>query len=96
MYKKLLFLSLFISVVLNFNYVSAETSLIIPLKKPSLTDKEIKKKISQNIVRPIKKPSITKNIKFKEKKIVKIEKIKKDKKLSFKIPKKKTFHSWIN
>ena len=89
MLKKLLFLSLFISVVLNFNYVSAETSLIIPLKKPSLTDKEIKKKISQNIVRPIKKPSITKNIKFKEKKIVKIEKIKKDKKLSFKIPKKK-------
>ena len=49
MLKKLLFLSLFISLLLNFNYVSAETSLIIPLKKPSLTDKEIKDKISKNI-----------------------------------------------
>ena len=52
MLKKLLFLSLFISLVLNFNNVSAETSLIIPLKKPSLTDKEIKDKISQNILKP--------------------------------------------
>ena len=74
MFKKLLFLGLLISILINFNYVSAETSLIIPIKKPSLTDKEIKKKISQNIVRPIKKPSKTKNIKIKEKKIVKIEK----------------------
>ena len=89
MYKKLLFLSLFISLLLNFNYVSAETSLIIPLKKPSLTDKEIKDKISKNILKPLKKPTKTKDIEVKEKKIVKIKEVKKDRKLSFKIPKKK-------
>jgi soluble lytic murein transglycosylase len=88
MLKKLLFLGLLYQ-FLNFNYVSAETSLIIPLKKPSLTDKEIKEKISKNILKPLKKPKKTENIKIKEKKIVEIKKIKKDKKLSFKIPKKK-------
>ena len=88
MHKKLLFLSLFISLLLNFNYVSAETSLIIPLKKPSLTDKEIEDKISKNILKPLKKPTKTKDIEVKEKKIVKINEVKKDRKLSFKIPKK--------
>ena len=44
MLKKLLFLGLLMSILMNSNYVSAETSLIIPIKKPSLTDKEIKKK----------------------------------------------------
>ena len=89
MLKKLLFLSLFISLLLNFNYVSAETFLIIPLKKPSLTDKEIKDKISKNILKPLKKPPKIKDIEVKEKKIVKIKEVKKDRKLSFKIPKKK-------
>ena len=93
MLKKLLFLSLFISLLLNFNYVSAETSLIIPLKKPSLTDKEIKDKISKNILKPLKKPKKTESIKIVEKKI---KEVKKDKKLSFKIPKKKTLYSWLN
>ena len=68
MLKKLLFLGLLILISVNFNYVSAETSLIIPIKKPSLTDKEIKKKISKNILKPIKKPNKTKNIEVKEKK----------------------------
>ena len=88
MLKKLLFLGLLISILINFNYVSAETSLIIPIKKPSLTDKEIKEKISKNILKPIKKPNKTKNIDVKEKKITKAKEIKKEKKLSFKIPKK--------
>ena len=69
MFKKLLFLGLLISILINFNYVSAETSLIIPIKKPSLTDKEIKEKISKNILKPLKKPKKTKNIEVKEKKI---------------------------
>ena len=47
MLKKILFLGFIISITVNFNYVLAETSLIIPIKKPSLTDKEIKKKISK-------------------------------------------------
>ncbi len=89
MLKKLLFLGLLISILINFNYVSAETSLIIPIKKPSLTDKEIKEKISKNILKPLKKPKKTKNIEVKEKKITKVKETKKEKKLSFKIPKKK-------
>jgi soluble lytic murein transglycosylase len=89
MLKKLLFIGLLISILINFNYVSAETSLIVPIQKPSLTEKEIKKKISKNILKPIKKPKKTQNIEIKEKKIIEVKEIKKDKKLSFKIPKKK-------
>src|SRR5210317_1612451 len=81
MLKKLLFIGLLISILINFNYVLAETPLIVPIKKPSLSEKEIKQKISKNILKPIKKPKKTKNIEIKE--------IKKDKKLSFKIAKKK-------
>ena len=89
MLKKLLFIGLLISVLINFNYVLAETSLIVPIKKPSLSEKEIKEKISKNILKPIKKPKKTENIEIKEKKIAEVKEIKKDKKLSFKIPKKK-------
>ena len=86
MLKRLLFIGLLISILINFNYVSAETSLIIPIKKPSLTEKEIKEKISKNILKPLKKPNKTKNIEVKEKKITKAKEIKKEKKLTlFKI-----------
>ena len=86
MLKKLLFIGLLISILINFNYVSAETSLIVPIQKPSLTEKEIKKKISKNTLKPIKKPKKTQNIEIKETKIIEVKEIKKDKKLSFKIP----------
>ena len=89
MSKKLFFLTLIMSFSVNFNYVLAETGLIIPLKKPSLSDNEIKDRISKNILKPIKKPKKTKNIKIVEKKIAKVKKIKVDKKLSYNIPKKK-------
>jgi soluble lytic murein transglycosylase len=89
MLKKLLFIGSLISILINFNYVLAETPLIVPIKKPSLSEKEIKQKISKNILKPIKKPKKTENIKIKEKKITEVKEIKKDKKLSFKIPKKK-------
>ena len=89
MLKKLLFLGLIISISINFNYVTAETTLIIPIKKPSLTDKEINERRTQNILKPIKKPTKTKNIEVKEIKITEVKEIKKGKKLSFKIPKKK-------
>ena len=88
MLKKLLFLSLLILISLNFNYVSAETALIIPLKKPSLSDNEIKNKILKNILKPLKKPKKNESIKIVEKKIVEVKNVKKDNKLSFKIPKK--------
>ena len=48
MLKKLLFIGLLISVLINFNYVFAETSLIVPIKKPSLSEKEIKEKRKEN------------------------------------------------
>ena len=89
MLKKLLFISLVISIIVNINNLSAETAILIPLKKPSLTDEEIAKKLTQNILIPIKKPKKIKEIKIVEKKITKTVKDTKDKKLSFKIPKKK-------
>ena len=96
MFKKLLFIGLVISVIINFNNLLAETSILIPLKKPSLTDEEIVKKLSQNILIPIKKPKKIKEIKIIQKKVTESKKDKKDKKLSFKIPKKKTFNTWSN
>ncbi len=89
MLKQLFFISLVISIIVNINNLSAETSILIPLKKPSLTDEEIVKKLTQNILIPIKKPNKIKEIKVIEKKITKIVKRTEDKKLSFKIPKKK-------
>ena len=56
MIKKLLFISLVISIIVNINNLSAETTILVPLKKPSLTDEEIVKKLTQNILLPIKKP----------------------------------------
>ena len=89
MLKKILILGLLILISIKINYLSAETGFIIPLKKPSLSDSEIKHKLSKNILKPPKKPKKTESSKVLEKKIVKLKKIKKDKKLSFKIPKKK-------
>ncbi len=81
MWKKiLLILGMIVFNSINFTNLYADNLQILPLKKPSLSSEEIIKKISKNIILPIKKPS-------KIKKIV-VEKIK-EKKLSFKIPKKK-------
>ena len=46
MLKKLLFISSLILFSIKFNYVFAETNLIIPVKKPSLTEEGNKR---QNI-----------------------------------------------
>ena len=86
MSKKLLFISLSISIFIVFNNLLAETTNIIPLKKPILTTEEIDKKLSKNILIPIQKPKKTEKIITKEKKITEV---KKETKLSFKIPKKK-------
>ena len=96
MLKKLLFISLVISIIVNINNLSAETTILVPLKKPSLTDEEIVKKLTQNILLPIKKPKKIKEIKIVEKKITKTVKDTKDKKLSFKIPKKKPSIPGVN
>ena len=89
MHKKLLFIGLILSFLLNSNKLSSETSVLIPLKKPTLTIEEMANKLSKNILKPIKKPKKNNGIKIEEKNITKVKKLKKDKKLSFKIPKKK-------
>ena len=87
MYKNLLiFISLIISILINFNNLSAETITITPIKKPTLSNDEFNKKLSKNIIKPIKKPKKNKEIRVKEKKVVETVK---EIKLSFKIPKKK-------
>ena len=65
--------------------IFAEIKSILPLKKPILTNAEIQKKITKNILTPIKKPSIKKDA--NNEKI--ISKDKKEKIYNFKIPKKK-------
>ncbi|WP_440925219.1 lytic transglycosylase domain-containing protein [Candidatus Pelagibacter sp.] len=88
MFKKILYLCFTVSILMFSNNLFAEIKSIVPLKKPVLSKEEIQKKISINILKPLKKPSKTKEVKIKEV-IVKKELVLKEKKLSFKIPKKK-------
>ena len=88
MLKKILILGFTVSIVIFSNNLLAEINSVLPLKKPVLSKEEIQKKISINIIKPLKKPSKTKEIKIEEG-IVKKELVLKEKKLSFKIPKKK-------
>ena len=88
MLKKILFLGFTVSILMFSNNLFAEIKSIVPLKKPVLSKEEIQKKISINILKPLKKPTKTKEIKIEEV-IVKKELVLKEKKLSFKIPKKK-------
>ena len=79
--KLIIFTSIITLLFINSNYLFADNATIIPLKKPTLSEKEIEKKISINILKPLKKP--------KQKEIEKITVIKSVKKLNFSIPKKK-------
>jgi len=88
MLRKILFVGFTISILMFSNNLFAEIKSIVPLKKPVLSKEEIQKKISINILKPLKKPSKTKEVKIEEV-IVKKELVLKEKKLSFKIPKKK-------
>ena len=81
MIKKLLFIGLVISIFINVSNLLAETSILIPLKKPLLSDEEIVQRLSQNILKPIKKPKKIKEIIIVEKKIIKKKKDLKDKRL---------------
>ena len=85
MCKKILFiLGVVLFVSLKITNLYAETTQIVPPQKPTLSSEEIIKKISKNIITPLKKPTKLKEV---EKKVV-VKEIK-EKKLSFKIPKKK-------
>ena len=94
MRKKLLF---FVSCIffssLNFEYLFANEKNLIPLKKPLLTEKEIREKISLNLLKPLSKPK-KKILTQEPKKITKNQqKIKKPK---FLLPKKKPIIAGIN
>ncbi len=83
--KKLrLFISTILFIFLNLNITASNESNIIPIKKPSLTDQELKKKILINIIKPIAKPIVI------DKKIP-IEEIVQEKNIKpkFLVPKKK-------
>ena len=85
MVKKLLYFVVLISIIsANLFNANSEDIKIVPLKKPNLTDEEIEKKLSINILRPLEKP--------KEKNEPEIEEVKIDPseaKITFIIPKKK-------
>ena len=87
-YKILLFIGILGFFLINFNNLSADNLNIIPLKKPILSNEEISKKLSKNILKPIKKPK-----KIKEKKSFKQRK---RNKYIFYNTKKKAFYSRIN
>jgi len=95
MLKKILFLGFVVSILMFSNNLFAEINLLVPLKKPILSKEEVQKKISINILKPLKKPSKTRDIKIEEV-IVKKELVLKEKKLSFKIPKKKPTIAGLN
>ena len=71
-------------IILNPNIVASDERNLLPIKKPKLTDQELKKKILINILKPLPKPKLV--IKeIPKKKIVKKEVVKP----KFILPKKK-------
>jgi len=63
--KILVILGMVVFVSFKITYLYAETLLIIPPQKPTLSSEEIIKKISENIITPVKKPAKLKNVKKK-------------------------------
>ncbi len=95
MLKKILFLGFIVSILMFSNNLFAEINSTLPLKKPLLTNEEIQKKLSINILKPLKKPLIKQNTQIEEV-LVKKELVLKEKKLSFKVPKKKPTVTGLN
>ena len=57
MIKKIIFfIGCIFFFTLNFPYLIADEKRIIPVKKPILSEKEIKQKISVNLLKPLPKP----------------------------------------
>ena len=85
MLKKLIIFISSLFVFLNINIALSNESNLLPVKKPKLSDQELKKKILINFLKPLPKPIIVEN-KNPTNEIVKKEIIKP----KFLIPKKKT------
>ena len=60
--KLLLFICSLLIIVLNHNLVLSDERNLIPLKKPKLTDQELKEKVLINILKPLQKPKLVKEI----------------------------------
>ena len=60
--KLLLFICSLLFVILNHNLVLSDERNLIPLKKPKLTDQELKEKVLINILKPLQKPKLVKEI----------------------------------
>ncbi len=94
MSKKLLFFVSYVFFsILICTYSFSDKNNLVPLKKPLLSDKEIKEKISVNILKPLPKP---KKIKKKEDDQKIIITNKKDQKIKLLLPKKKPTIAGIN
>ena len=87
--KKFLFLFIVFQLIILNNFALSD---IIPLKKPSQTQEETKKKLLSDVIKPLTKPNKTTETENKEKKEKTIEKIvvqKENIKSKFILPKKK-------
>ena len=60
--KLLLFICSLLIIILNHNLVLSDERNLIPLKKPKLTDQELKEKVLINILKPLQKPKLVKEI----------------------------------
>ncbi len=91
--KILFFIGCIYCTTCNLAYLSADEKKLLPLKKPVLTEKEIKKKISVNLLKPLSKPKKD----FQDKGDIKISENKnKDKKIILLLPKKKPIIAGLN
>ena len=86
MLKKLIF---FISLIVFFNLAHLSIAEIIPLKKPTQTKEEEKKKLLVDVLKPLPKPVEKKEIKKKEKQVEKKVVLKKEIAQGIILPKKK-------
>ena len=95
MARKLIIFIVSLFFIFNLNIVASEEANLLPIKKPKLTEKELKKKILINILKPLQKPIlVVKETPANE--IIKKEIIKKEIiKPKYLLPKKKTFNSRI-
>ena len=55
--KFIFFISFSFVIILNQGYLIAAENNLIPLKKPLLTEQELKKKVQVNLLKPLKKPN---------------------------------------
>ena len=56
MARKLIIFIVSLFFIFNLNIVASEEANLLPIKKPKLTEKELKKKILINILKPLQKP----------------------------------------